>query len=632
MPHSFEIEKLLHAPLQDVLLKLYPATVLKWLYDVGLRNLVEAHPEVLPQADRAKRSGADKTPKKTDLIELLVAVLGDKAMGSRLFEALPQASRDALAAVTWEKQANLAALETTLGRVIATANPDERRIYYEPFLLPPNHGLLVVLENHEDRWAYSYNRDKPKKEDYRLLLPDAVRKAFKTFVPPPPGFELLPLDKVPTTARCRYSCAQKAIADLRLVAEYIAQGHLKYTKSEKVGMPSLKSLRQLTGGPEFFEDSDDSDLALLRTRLLVGGMAFAGEKERESLLARPDSAEPVREVFEKVAANAAFLHEELLGHLANSRNHWIAYRPHSIKELASFFKKFPAGQWISWENMRSYHALREKVPSLFAESAGGLQGQVVVPGSGSWSNSVYVDGRNEFDLVGEPLLKGYAFLLAAFGLAEIAYSSPKNATYHRPRKDYLTPFDGLRFVRLTPLGEFVLGRRDTYEVTSEAAARAAVSLVETRMLATCRNAHALTELALGQFLEKLAPGHYRMTPKSLLGGCKSREDIEERIRLFRRVVSANPPVIWETFFERTLARIAPLELEPDYIVLKVSSDEEIRRLFASDPTLREITLKVEGLRIAVRRSDLKKLAKRLEQFGYLSPIPRLAANPASALT
>jgi hypothetical protein len=57
--------------------------------------------------------------------------------------------------------------------------------------------------------------------------------------------------------------------------------------------------------------------------------------------------------------------------------------------------------------------------------------------------------------------------------------------------------------------------------------------------------------------------------------------------------------------------------------MKLSADEEIRRLFASDPVLREIVLKVEGLRIAVRGDDLKKLAKRLEQFGYLSPIPRL---------
>ena len=630
MAVDYEIEKLLKAPLEDVLLKLYPATVLRWFYDVGLRHLVETYPDALPKGDRAQRSGADKTPKKTGLIELLIAVLRDKAMGRRLFEALPQATRDVLAVVTWVRRANLAELEETLGRVLAVANPDEHRAYYEPFLLPPENGLLIVRKMRDDTWMSSYSRDKPKKENYCLVLPDAVRKTFKTFVPPPPDFELVPLDKVPASARCRYSCAQKAIADLRLVAEYIAQGHLKYTKSEKVAMPSLKSLRELTGGPEFFEDVADSDLALLRTRLLVGGMAFAGEKERENLLTRADSAEPVREVFEKVAASAAFLHEELLGHLANSRHHWVAYSPHSVKDLASFFKKFPAGQWISWENMRSYHALREQVPSLFVEAKGCLQGQVVASGSGSWSNSIYVDGRNEFDLMSEPLLKGYAFLLAAFGLAEIACVAPKNAVYHRPKKEYLSPFDGLRFVRLTPLGEFVLGRRETYEVTSEAAARVAVILDETRLLATCRNADALTELALGQFLEKLAPGRYRMTPKSLLGGCKSREDIEERMRLFRRVVSANPPAVWEAFFERTLARIAPLALEPEYIVLKVGADEEIRRLFASDPALREITLKVEGLRIAVRRSDLKKLAKRLEQFGYLSPIPRLATGLATA--
>jgi hypothetical protein len=181
-------------------------------------------------------------------------------------------------------------------------------------------------------------------------------------------------------------------------------------------------------------------------------------------------------------------------------------------------------------------------------------------------------------------------------------------------------------VRLTPLGEFVFRRRDTCEVTGGAPTRATIILDEVRLLALCRNPDALTELSLGQFMENLAPGRYRMTPKSLVGGCGSREELEERLRLFRRVVSATPPAIWEAFFERTLARTAPLDLEPDYLVLKVSADEEIRRLLASDPVLREVVLKVEGLRIAVRRSDLKKLAKRLEQFGYLSPLPRLVAG------
>lgn len=52
----------------------------------------------------------------------------------------------------------------------------------------------------------------------------------------------------------------------------------------------------------------------------------------------------------------------------------------------------------------------------------------------------------------------------------------------------------------------------------------------------------------------------------------------------------------------------------------MGADQEIRRLLASDPVLREIVLKAEGLRIVARREDLKKLAKRLEEFGYFSPI------------
>jgi hypothetical protein len=620
MAMFYAIGKLLHAPLEDVLQKLYPATFLKWLYDVNLRQLAESCPETLRPPDRAQVSGADQTPKKAYLITLFLAVFQDKAMGRRFYETLPLETREVLAAATWERRVNLAALEKTLGRQIAELNHDERRSSVEPYLLPQEHGFLSIVNSEESHWGYYSWNNKPKKEDYCLALPDAIRKVFQASVPPPAGYELLPLATVPDSAGTLYSCPQKGIADLRLVAEYIAQGHLKYTKSERVSLSSLKALHQVTGGHEFFEPSDDSDLNLLRTRLLVGAMVSAGEQEREKLLAHPDSAEPARDLFAKVLANAAFLHEELLPHLPHNRNRWCRYDASYLKQLASFFAKLPADQWIAWENIRSYHMLREYRPTLFDRATGGLQAHAM-KGSDAWTTSISIDERNEFELMAEPLLKGYAFLLAAFGMAAIAYRPPKQTAYHRPRKDYLTPYDGLRFVRLTFLGEFVFGRRKTLDVAGGPTIRAAITLDETRLLASCRNPDKLTELALGQLMEKLLPGRYRMTPKSLLGGCACREDIEERIRLFRRVVATSPPPIWEDFFARTLARIAPLNFEPEYVVLKVSADEEIRRLLASDPILREITLKVEGLRIAVLRGDLKKLAKRLEQFGYLSPIP-----------
>ena len=327
----------------------------------------------------------------------------------------------------------------------------------------------------------------------------------------------------------------------------IAQGHLKYTKSERIALTSLRTLREMTGGPEFFENSDD-DLALARTRLLVGGLAFVGEKEREQLLARGDSAEAVRKVLEKVFANASLLHEELLGHLSRNANKWCPYSAQAVKNIAVFFGKAPAGKWISWENIRRFHLLREERPSIFSPGVAGLQAQAADVGD-LWSRSLDVRDQNEFELVSVPLLKGFAFLLAGFGLAEIAYVLPTHKAYRRPKKDYLTPYDGLGFVRLTPLGEFVFRRRDHYELAAGPLTRTPMVLDETRLLATCRNADQLTELALRQFMEPLTAGHYRMTPKSFLGGCGSREDIEERIRLFRRVVSATPPAIWEQFFQ-----------------------------------------------------------------------------------
>ena len=615
-------DRLVHAPLEEVLSRLYPAPTLKYYYDLGLRQLAETYPATLPQSNRAPRGAG---PKKEYLVALLIGVLQDPAMGRRFFEMLPAASRAILEALTWERRVNLATLEGRLGVQIAAPNSDPRLIYWQPFRVLPEHGFLVITRERDDSWGYGYGSVPPKKKDSALLLPDALRKAFKAFLPPPEGYELRPLEALPALARQPYSCADKAIADFRLVSEYIAQGHLKYTKAEDVAMPSLKTLRQMTGGGEFFEDGNDSDLALLRTRLLVGGLAFGGAKERENLLAHPDTAEPVRRIFEKVSANASLLHEEFLPHLAHSRNRWCQHDPHLTKELAAFYGTFPAGKWITWENIRSYHILRELRPSLFGRESSGLQASVTMPEK-AWSTSVTIREDTEFALVSEPLLKGFAFLLAAFGLAEIAYGAPTHTTYRRPKKHYLTPYDGLGHVRLTPLGEFVFGQRPTFDMASGPPIRSPIRLDAARLLATTTNPDKLTELSLAQFMEKLAPGCYRMTPKSFLGGCGCREEVEARIRLFRRVVTATPPAVWETFFQQTLDRIAPLSLEPDYVVLQVSADEEIRRLIAADPVLREIALKVEGLRIAVHRDNLRKLAKRLEQSGYLSPIARILAD------
>ena len=619
MSMYYEIRRLLEAPLEDVLLRLYPATTLRWLYEVSLRTLADSHPDRLPVPERTMRSRAGQAPRKPELMALLLAVLRDKEIRIRFWESLPQPVRDLLATLTWERQANLASLEQALGRSITVANPDQRRSRYEPILLSLENRLATLLESRENSWGYYTYQEQPGKADYLVVLPAALRHLLKEIVPAPAGFDLVPLDVMPASTSTHYGPAPSSLTDLRLVAEFIAQGQLQYTKSERLARSSIKTLLQITMGAEFFENADDRDLAPLRIRLLAGGMAFAGKKRWEQLLTQPDSAEPVRALFQSVSLNACFLQEELLPHITNRHNEWHEHDEPSIKQLASFFGKLPPGKWVTWDNIRSYHTLREQTPSLFGPDAMGLLARVTNQVD-SWRSSTHVSKHNAFELVSEPLLKGFAFLLAAFGLAEIAYDLPRHPTYRQPKKEYLTPYDGFRHLRLTPLGEFVLGQRKTYEMAAELPARTSVVLDETRLLATCREPDSLTELALGQLMETLAPGRYQMTPKSFLGGCHDRKDIEARIQQFRRSISPSPPANWEAFFERTLARVAPLTFEPDFVVLKLGADEECRGLLASDPVLREMILKVEGMRIAVRQGDLKKLAKRLAQLGHLSPI------------
>jgi len=604
-------------------LKSYPAKFLVWLYDTILRDLAQDYSAALPQAVWKPIIGR-RTPRKPHLIGLLKAVLEDETLARCLITGLPGESLTAYRVLVWESEVNLEMLEAVLGTAVTAENLEEAS-RLNLLAMKEEFGFLIITPLPGHSYRFFTSTAKQKRGLCSAWLPAAIRKAFKPFFPPPPDYNLLPLVDVTDLPGRLFTCAGTAMADMRLVAEYIAQGHLKYTKTGRPTMPSLRNLHRMITGPEFFEDAQEKDLLYVRTRLLLGGMAFAGVEERELLLSDAGSAAPARAMMKKILRNGSFLHEGLLSHFVNNQSVCFHHCPQKIGALFSFFGQFPRGGWISFKNMERYFSLREQTPSIFTDRGNMLVARVT-PGYGGWSHHLDLDETNERELVGRPLLRGYAFVLAAFGLAEIVYEPPETGEQSDYGRSHRTMFDGLQSIRLTALGEYVFGQRRTLDVKEGPPLRSEIVLDDARLLATCREPDAMTELAINQFLERLTPGRYRMTAKTLLGGCSSRKDVEERIRLFRRVVSAKPPPVWEAFFAKTLSRISPLERESELVVFKVGEGEEILRLFASDPTLRELALKVEGRRVAVRRDDLPKLAKRLEQSGYLSPLPGLGAK------
>ena len=619
------------APLEILLNKYYGAPAIKWMYDIGARELTEGltgsqgHSASPPQHDpktsasvRPRPSKQVKPPTKAEHVEVLLRIFRDPELCSRFLEALPSATQECIRALAWKREVNLVALEQELGITIADVNPDLRLVYRDPLHFLPEHTFLVIANQLDYGWAYLHSSSTIQKERFNVALPSAIRAVFRAVLTPPPDYELLPVEHPPADA-IRYSGSAQLLDNLGTVAKYVSQGHLRYTKSEAIAIGSLRTLANLIGGTEFFVgDAVASDLAMLRGRLLVGGIASIGAKFREEFLANPESADPVRRLLEAIMVNARFLHEELLAHFSAARNRHCGYDAKVAVQLTAFYGQLPSGKWVSWENIRQYHFLRELEPCLFDRTSSSFQANIQ-RADDSWSRTVTLADNNMFEIVSVPLLKGYAFMLAALGLAEIAYALPTHPLYHRTGTGYLSPFDGLQAVRLTQLGEYVVGKRGTFEITRTSSNQSRILLDESRLVATCWNTDRITDLTLRQFMDPLAPGRYRMTHKTLLGGCSRRKDVEERLRLFRRVVSAKPPAIWERFFEETLARIAPFRRQHDYLVLKINNDEELRRLLSTDPILRDAVLKVEGLRIALHLDNIRAFTKRLEHFGYLIP-------------
>lgn len=608
-----------HLPLEDVLTKTYPIDVCRWCYEMGLLPLLKTHPESFPEG---MRPNPRFVPKKQTLVALLCWVFGHPPLGRLFVENLPAQSQALLRVLVWTPALNLAEAEAQLGFEIATPIPNAPAYNYEPFQVAIDHRLAFLSIERTDAYYYYSPAQRLQKKNFNLTIPQTIRKILKGCLPYPAGYDLTPTESLPTPGFRRYTCEDQILQDLRIGAAFLTQGQAKFTKSERVTMGSVKTLGALLKGGEFFPDSTCNELATTRTRLLINALASSDRKAIDAMLNAPGEPAPLKGLLARVLGDPVLLHEELLPHIPPARNKWVTHASASIQGVMTFFRSLPTQLWVNRDNIESFHKLRELNPTLFAAATTSLFANVATDGN-SWRFTGLNTSAGSWDLVSAPLLRGFAFLLAALGLAEVDYGPPSHSLYRSPGENYLTPFDGLRLVRLTHIGAYVLGSAPSLELKCNLPAQSLVVLDDTRLMAACDQPDPMTAMTLSKLFEEIAPGCHLMTAKSLLKGCRGREDLDERIQIFRKSIAAAPPPNWERFFAKIRSRIQPLSPDPGYVVLKVAGDEDLRRLLASEPTLRELVLKVEGMRIAVQRADLKRLGKRMEHFGYLCPVSSL---------
>lgn len=596
--------------LESILMKNNSADDIIFLYDQFMDGIsAEKNLLDLPANSwiRDQRK-AVKLVKKTR-VDSLLRFFADKKLFQAFYSRQTRLYQEILETLTWWGSMSLQALEQKIGKKITVRNNGS---YIEPFLLIDS---LPLLQLQISRYSYA---GQISKEEVNAYLPAPLCKILKEVLPKPADYNIHPLLKIEKTA-FNQSDEPSILTHLYRITEFIQHGYMGMRKDGKPSVKGLRDLAHIADLQDFFPAGSSKDLEMIKATILS---SFFLACDLNKVVNTNEPQIILRDLFKSwLKKDTYFLMDHLLNHLRLGRGgyyYYDDYKPNrNIKEdLANILSTLETESWASIENIVNYCIFRQV--NLLEVNIHSLEFQWVNKASyGSFSRWDNVDARLVAPIVYKPTLQAFFFLSTALGLTEIAYDIPVNNIFQQPKHEYLSKYDGLRYVRLTKLGAYVVGKTKKYSSTCLVQDKAVFVLDETRLVLTMEGDDPVATLTLETILEKIGAGRYIMTFDSLFKDCSNKREVQAKITLFRNIICKKPPKVWIDFFSKALTRVNPLAMESDYKIFKIENDEALLQLLSTDPKITPLILKVEGLRIAIKAINAGKLFALLRKHGYL---------------
>ena len=541
---------------------------------------------------------------KEALLDDLSSFLSDKEKVLAGFKQLPEIFQQVVYHLTWQEHAKLLELEELFDVKLLKDSHNKYFSLYNVKLAFP------LIRLYEESYHYrSYDRQEMMAQ-ITVYLHDIISICFRAVLPKPEDGHIQSSDE-PPASQYSWLADNHCLTDIQVAQSLVESGQLELTSTGSYTAASLKKLRQSTDASPFFPSSyhyEDILLNLANELSAQNGSAATLKKAFPALL-------DIDEMFLLPYIKSKYSTRGLnLG----------------IKAFLELLKSLPVKQWVdidylsravkyqdirpqkmrfydfSYTLRRNYSSSQRDMKSLYAEKRSIVK-------KNSW-NDFY-----------QPLIKARFFMLAAMGLFDLAYNDPSGPPHKRcitidgmiQESNSASDYSGLRAVRLTELGAYLLSKSKSFAVTSTRE-QAQVDLQTHLLILTLSKSDAVLESLLQKWTEPNGTRCYRMTYISFLFGCRSRKDLEDKIGVFREKVCKNPPEIWEQFFEQLLQRAFPLTPLSSPKLFQVNANQpELCQLLSSHPELKKLIMKVEGGRFAIDASHYPAMVKILEEEGYL---------------
>ncbi len=214
--------------------------------------------------------------------------------------------------------------------------------------------------------------------------------------------------------------------------------------------------------------------------------------------------------------------------------------------------------------------------------------------------------------------------LATLGLVDLAYRHPHSLMpdFDHDRSfdvDYMTDYDGVRYLRVTPLGRFLLGLDATYELPEPPSRAIFKVLPNLEVVVTDSAAFSVADAAqLARFADCKSDAVWRLGAGSILRALEAGDTADGILALLRAGSGTEIPPTVATLLRDTLARAgAAVSQEPG--VLVTFRDDETAALVANDTAAAKTIASHTGSVVAVRGRNLKAFQTALRNLGILLP-------------
>jgi len=456
--------------------------------------------------------------------------------------------------------------------------------------------------------------------DYRgktseyLYIEPKIKNLLRFFVKMPEDYDL---NIVKNLEPCEYSYNNKdgIFSFLHTFLDMKKNNLIEFGKnSEKPLAKTLQILKSTTAMQDFFTQKGDDTYALDMLTRSFWFQSGASGVDNLAIL-----KEFVGNKFE--GKYDFFISRIFTAHLKRVRfDPYYSSEVGLFATLSTIIKDMPKDDWVEMKNIIlycKYRGLFFHFEDSHKTSYYEFEGELKYENGMSDSGMFYVKEGGYLALFFVPILKGALFYLASLGVLEIKYDTPKSDNpFTLKDKPYITPWDALKYIKLTELGKYIFGYSKSYTQKEIKVEKKDIKFDEFKPIIIVNPKDSITIAKLDGYCEKLEEGRYILSYTKIFRDCNSYKALELKIDGFYKLFPTMPPKVFEEFLESIKRRANLLKRDLKLITIELKENRELLELMATNKKIQELIIKAQGYRILVQKEEIPKLRKLLADNGF----------------